>query len=163
MNNILFIGGAGFIGSNLLRRFVEDVEYNVFVYEPSFANVQRLDVYGDSVRLIRGTLGEFDLICLMIETHKIDTIVHLVSTLVPGSSYEDYINEFKNVVFPTVRLLTYCADNNIKFIYFSSGGTIYGNSIGEKFVEKDAPAPISYYGLTKQSLENSICFEQPKK
>ena len=36
--NILFIGGAGFIGSSLVKRFVSDKKYLVFILEPEFAN-----------------------------------------------------------------------------------------------------------------------------
>ena len=41
--NILFIGGAGFIGSSLVKQFLTNEKYNVFVVEPEFANVSRLD------------------------------------------------------------------------------------------------------------------------
>ena len=164
MKNILFIGGAGFIGSNLLSRFVESQQYNIFVYEPAFAILQRLEDYKKDLTVIRGTLGETDLLFSVLESHKIDVVVHLASTLVPGSSYEDYTNEYKNIVFPTIRLLTYCADSGIKFVFFSSGGTIYGNSVlNQMFKEDDKPAPISYYGLTKLNLENSIYFEHRRK
>lgn len=53
-----------------------------------------------------------------------------------------------------------CAKENIKFVYFSSGGTIYGNrSTMQPFVETDEMAPISYYGWSKQMMENSILFK----
>lgn len=43
--NILFIGGAGFIGSSLVKRFVSDKKYLVFILEPEFANISRLNGY----------------------------------------------------------------------------------------------------------------------
>ena len=50
-----------------------------------------------------------------------------------------------------------CAQRHITFVYFSSGGTVYGNRTDLKpFVETDAMAPISYYGWSKQMMENSI-------
>ena len=52
-----------------------------------------------------------------------------------------------------------CAKEKIKFVYFSSGGTIYGNRNEMKpFSEKDEVSPISYYGWSKQIMENSILF-----
>ena len=50
-----------------------------------------------------------------------------------------------------------CAQRHVKFVYFSSGGTVYGNRTDLRpFVETDAMAPISYYGWSKQMMENSI-------
>lgn len=160
MQNILFLGGAGFIGSNLVRYFLNDNNYKVFVFEPTFAHLDRLSDLRDKITIIRGSIADFDLVKCVIEDHRIDIIVHLVSTLIPGSTYEDFKREFENVVFPTVRIMDLCADNGVKFIYFSSGGTVYGNSAkGEPFHETDRLSPISYYGLTKQILENNVLFE----
>ncbi len=159
MVNILFLGGAGFIGSNLIHKFASNDKYRIFIFEPTFANTSRLaDI--DGLTIVRGSIADFDLLKCVIEDYRINTIVHLVSTLVPGSTYEDFKREFENVVFPTSRLMELCADKNVKFIYFSSGGTVYGNSIkGEKFKESGKLSPISYYGLTKQIVESNILFE----
>lgn len=160
MTNILFVGGAGFIGSNLVRTFLKDRNYKIFVFEPTFANTGRLADVLDNITIIRGAIADFDLLKCVIEDHRIDIIVHLVSTLIPGSTYEDFKREFENVVFPTSRLMELCADKEVKFVFFSSGGTVYGNSKpGQMFKECDSLSPISYYGLTKQIIESNILFE----
>ena len=156
--NILFIGGAGFIGSSLVKQFLTNEKYNVFVVEPEFANVSRLD--GLNVKIYREALGNIDKVEKILVGNTIDVVVHLVSTLIPGSGYDDFNNEFKNMIFPSIKLMEICAKENIKFVYFSSGGTIYGNrSTMLPFVETDEMAPISYYGWSKQMMENSILFK----
>ena len=119
--NILFIGGAGFIGSSLIKRLVQSPEsdWQIHVMEPVFANTSRLE--GVNINIHKGTLSDFDFVQSIIASQHITTIVHLVSTMVPGSSYEDYKKEFENVIFPTVRLMQLCSKKGIKFIYFSSG------------------------------------------
>lgn len=163
MQNILFLGGAGFIGSNLVHKFALSDNYRIFVFEPIFADINRLSDIVEHITLIRGAISDFNLIKSVIENHKIDIIVHLVSTLVPGSSYKEFKSEFENIVFPTVRIMELCAENSIKFVFFSSGGTVYGNSInGSHFRESDLLYPISYYGLTKQIIESNVLFENRK-
>lgn len=157
--NVLLIGGAGFIGANLLKTFINNDAYNIFVLETPFANISKLQHFGEKITIFKGVLADYDLLQSIILDHNIDVIIHLVSTLVPGSSYDDYKREFENIIFPTVRLMGLCAEKNIKFIYFSSGGTIYGNNSQEKFLETDLREPISYYGLSKQIIEDSILFE----
>ena len=156
MTHILFIGGAGFIGSNLVRGLDERF-YDVHVVEPKGAYVQRLQ--GLNVTIHETSLEDADALDRIIIENNIEVVVHLVSTLIPGSSYEDYKNEYKHMIFPTIELMDFCAERGIKFVYFSSGGTVYGNRNDVlPFVETDAMAPISYYGWSKQMMENSILF-----
>lgn len=156
--NILFIGGAGFIGASLARRFRKSEKHHIFVVEPAGANISRLDRLG--VDIIRESLTNVEAVERIITEKRIDTVVHLVSTLIPGSDYEDFKRELADMVFPSIRVMEYCARNNVKFVYFSSGGTVYGNrSTMEPFVETDEMAPISYYGWSKQMMENGILFK----
>ena len=158
MNNILFIGGAGFIGSNIIAHLQKNGSCKIFVLEPDFASLHRLKGY--NVIVFRGELSNIEDVKTIIFENRIDTVVHLVSTLIPGSSFDDYQREFTNVLYPTVRLMEFCCEQNIKFVYFSSGGTIYGDRKGVvmPFTEKDPMAPISFYGWSKQMMENSILF-----
>lgn len=154
--SILFIGGAGFIGSNIIRRLDKE-KFRVVVIEPRGAYLGRLD--GMDVDLLEGSLCNIELVKEVIEQQDIQIVVHLVSTLIPGSTYEDYKKEYKDVIFPSIELMELCAQKGIRFVYFSSGGTVYGNRNDVlPFTETDAMNPISYYGWSKQMMENSIQF-----
>ena len=93
--NILFIGGAGFIGSSLVKRFISDEKHSVFILEPEFADISRLKDY--NLTVFRSSLSNINEVKNILLTNKIEVVVHLVSTLIPGSTYDDYIGEFKNV------------------------------------------------------------------
>jgi UDP-glucose 4-epimerase len=154
--SILFIGGAGFIGSSIIR-WLDKEKFHVVVIEPKGAYLGRLD--GMDVDLLEGSLCNIELVKEVIEQQDIQIVVHLVSTLIPGSTYEDYKKEYKDVIFPSIELMELCAQKGIRFVYFSSGGTVYGNRNDVlPFTETDAMNPISYYGWSKQMMENSIQF-----
>lgn len=158
MRKTLIIGGAGFIGSNIIAEYFRRGEDDIFVLEPELASISK--IHDIPVKVIRGNLSDIDLLCSIIKTNKIETIIHLVSTIIPGSDYEGFKQEFANVIFPSIRLMEVCCNLDIKFVYFSSGGTIYGErgSISDPFLESDPMAPISYYGWSKQMMENSILY-----
>ena len=99
---ILFIGGAGFIGSNIIKRLRHD-DYDIHVCEPVGANIQRLN--GLDVTIHHTLLSDIDTVSSIIQHFNVDVVVHLVSTLIPGSSYEDYKEEYKNIIFPSIELM----------------------------------------------------------
>ena len=160
--NILFIGGGGFIGFNIIK-YLASSHHNIFVYEPIFVNLDKFSELDSDVTIIRGTLTDTDTIESALNVYKINVLVHLVSSLIPGSSFVDFEKEFDSVIAPTSKLIKLCAEKKIKFVYFSSGGTIYGNCNLDKIGESTDLAPISYYGLSKQIMETNILFESRKK
>lgn len=157
-NNVLLIGGAGFIGSNIVSHLLQKGGVTVYVLEPDFASLHRLK--GMQIKVFRGDISNIEGVKTIILEYNINTVVHLVSTLIPGSSFDDYQREFTNVLYPTVRLMEFCCEQDIKFVYFSSGGTVYGDRKGGvvPFKEIESMAPISFYGWSKQMMENSILF-----
>jgi UDP-glucose 4-epimerase len=156
--NILFIGGAGFIGSNIISNIITcKYNWNIFVLELPGADLSRL--VGMDITVIRGELSNIDMVQSLLDINRIDCVVHLVSTLIPNSTFEDYKREYLNVIFPSIELMSLCAKKHIKFVYFSSGGTIYGDRTTTiPFVETDSILPISYYGWSKQIMENAIAY-----
>lgn len=156
MYNILLIGGAGFIGSNLISELTKRNAGNISILEPGFASLAKIE--GFSVKVYRGNISDIDLLESILSKEKIDTVIHLVSTIIPGSDYDDFKREFTDIVFPSIRLMEICCKRDVKFVYFSSGGTVYGDRKGEitPFVESDPMEPISFYGWSKQMMENSI-------
>lgn len=159
MSNIFIIGGAGFIGTNLAKRLVLD-NHNVFIYDVSVAGFSHLEIEKKEMHFFTGLFSEYDHLCSILIENSIDIVIHLASHLIPSSTGEDYFTELGTTIVPTIRLLPFLAFHKIKFVYFSSGGTIYGSKITKQFREEDALAPINYYGQSKLVLEDSIRFEQ---
>lgn len=159
MEKYLFIGGRGFIGSNIIRHM--NPNDSIYILDCNLPdNIQPSNA---NIHYVSGKISDIELILNIIQTNGITKIVHLVSTLIPGSNFDDYISEYSNIIIPTIKLIKICSENNIQFVYFSSGGTIYGNRKSLESNKEDEPKePISYYGLSKQMIENSILFENRK-
>ena len=158
MNNLLLLGGAGFLGSNLIGWLSGRFDGRIVVLEPEGADVSR--IAGRDVILERGCIADEALIRRIVLDHQVDCIVHMVSTMVPGGGYEDFRVEQESVLEPTFALIRLCAAEGIRFVFFSSGGTVYGDGKpGERFREDAALSPKSYYGISKRMVEEFIQFE----
>lgn len=152
MTNILLLGGNGFLGKNIVSKLIQNKTFSIssfdlFVPDASF----------DEVQYYCGSLSEEEKIESILKEKSINIIIHLVSTLIPASTVHDYENDCNIVYNPTANILDLCVKYNVKFIYMSSGGTIYGNQHG--IISEDVfAAPISYYGLSKLQMESLIKF-----
>lgn len=161
MNKFLLIGGAGFIGSAITKKLV--LEGNeISIFELPDSNVSRLDTIKEKIRFYYGDLIQTDVITNIIRKNDIKIVLHLASSLIPSSSHSQYFDDFEKVIIPTINLLPIFSELNVKFVFFSSGGAIYGKTAKGTFSENDILEPISYYGQAKLIIEESIKFENRK-
>jgi UDP-glucose 4-epimerase len=153
MKNILIIGGSGFIGKNIVETLIEE-DYHVFLTsrQKDFCQFKN----NSKVKVIEGSLSNTTLIKNIIFDNNIEVILHLASSLIPSSSKSEFAAEIQDIVMPTFELINYISERNLKIIYFSSGGTIYGKSDKKKINESCQMAPINYYGFSKLLIENYI-------
>lgn len=150
--NILLLGGNGFLGQNLAAELNKRDNFNVSIFDMSEPRMA-----SDGVNYHIGDLNETEKIIKIMQKDQINVLVHMVSTIIPGSSIDNYISNCEIVQINTIPLLDYCAKNKVEFVFFSSGGTVYGVKGG--IIREDEPtAPISYYGLSKVQIEDLINF-----
>lgn len=160
--NILLIGGGGFLGLNIAKALVADGH---------IVHIADLNVCASNMlKDIEGIHGVHQIDCANlvnvlnhIRHFQIDCVINLASNLIPSSSCEAYNTEQANFVVPAFQLLNELAEEGVKYIYFSSGGAVYGSS-NQKLVSESSPKnPISYYGLSKSLFEELILFSSRTK
>jgi len=154
MDRILLLGGNGFIGRNIIENYLsEDCKLVLLHPKDDFIN---LDLKTNrKVIIVEGEIKELQLIQDILIRHDINIVIHLVSTLIPSSCLEEYYYELEHVIIPTYKLLDYISKTKVKFVFFSSGGTVYGRS-NFKIKEEHRLAPINYYGFSKLIVEDYI-------
>ena len=163
MEYTLILGGAGFIGSNLIHEYVH-MGRRVISFNRAQPDNGNLDGIRDKVISIDGDLRDTVLLERIFREHEILEVIHLVSGLLPASSFEAYLREYDEVIIPTMKLISLMQEMNVrKLVFLSSGGTVYG-SYKESgcYNEGDSLRPINYYGLSKCTIEDYIRLEGRK-
>ncbi len=147
----LVIGGNGFIGTNLVNALLRDGStVRVFDRYPS-----RFQETNSEVEYVVGDLGNDGEVQDVVR--DIDTVFHLAYTSLPHTSNEDPVYDIRSNVIDTVQLLQNCRQASVsKFIFISSGGTVYGAPKSIPIEENHPTDPICSYGITKLAIEKYL-------
>ena len=155
--NVLVTGGAGFIGSHLVRQLL-DAKHNVTVLDNvSTGTWQHLPQGKDTC-----TCWEMDIrdkaAREKIEQAKFDVIVHLAAqTMVDVSVKAPEFDASENIM-GTVNILEAARHSGVKRIIFASTAASYGDVTEDKLPihEEETLAPMSFYGLSKVTVEKYL-------
>ncbi|MBG9794320.1 NAD-dependent epimerase [Paenibacillus dendritiformis] len=151
--NVLVLGGNGFIGSNLCTELLRQ-NHNVRIIDRSIKNFNKL--YMKNVEFIEADFVQTQNFRPYLD--GIDVVFHLISTTIPSTSNEDKIFDIKTNVCPTIQLLDDIVSmgREIKTVFLSSGGTVYGNSSFDIIPEEHPLNPICSYGIQKMTIEKYL-------
>ena len=153
--NIVIVGGAGFIGTNLAIKLSKINENNLTV-------VDKAENYFDNLKSLKlnNTFYSVDSLDMNSDfdfLNKQDVVYHLVSTNMPSNSNINITNDLNNNVLYSSKLFEKCVSKGVKKIVFlSSGGTVYGKTTQIPIVEDSKTDPISSYGLQKLTIEKLL-------
>ncbi len=141
---ILVTGGAGFIGSHLVDRLIEE-EYKVVVIDNlSTGKKENLNPKADFYNL---DICDFEKIKPIFQ--DIDYVFHLAAIPRVPISVEDPVGTSKANILGTVNVFKAASDNKIKRVVFASSSSVYGNQKELPLRETMMPGPISPYALQK--------------
>jgi UDP-glucose 4-epimerase len=149
MSTILVTGGAGYIGSHVVRQLVERGEHVVVL--DNLSTGYRSAVLG--APLIVGDTGDREAVTRVLAEHSVATVMHFAAHTVVPESVSNPLKYYGNNTCATRNLLECCDRAGVGNFVFSSTAAVYGIP-DEGLAREDTPtAPINPYGLSKLMSE----------
>jgi UDP-glucose 4-epimerase len=149
---ILVTGGAGYIGSHIVRDLCEDGHDVTVLDNLSLGFEENVDRRAGLV--VGDILSNDDLDKVL--SKKIDVVFHFAAWKAAGESMIDPAKYSENNITGALRLLQAMVRHKAKFIVFSSSCAVYGSPEYLPMDEKHPRNPENYYGYTKLSIEENL-------
>lgn len=140
----LVTGGAGFIGSHLVDKLIEQGNDVVVIDNLSTGNLKNLN---PKANFFKEDVCDFEKISPIF--NGVDYVFHLAAIPRVPLSIEDPVNTSKVNVLGTVNVFKAAVDSKVKRVVFASSSSIYGAQEKLPLVENMSPNPLSPYGLQK--------------
>ena len=143
--HILVTGGAGYIGSHIVRDLGERGYLPVVLDNLSSGHADAV-LCGE---LIRGDVADSELVGSILRKFAIRSVMHFAAFIQVGESVSQPLKYYENNSFNCLRLVKACLENGVENFIFSSTAAVYG--MPEKVpVDEQAPLlPINPYGGSK--------------
>jgi UDP-glucose 4-epimerase len=149
MANVLVTGGAGFIGSNLVRALRERGD-NVRVLD-NFSTGFRANLEDLDVEIVEGELRSYERVHNAVRGTEV--VYHLGALGSVPRSVQDPLTSNAVNVEGTLNVLLAARDEGVRRVVFSSSTSVYGTSRTLPTPETEPPDPISPYGVAKLAAE----------
>jgi UDP-glucose 4-epimerase len=151
---ILVTGGAGFIGSHVVDRFVA-LGHDVTVFD-NLSSGKR-EFVNARAKLMVGDLTDAGAIEQCVASVRPEVVDHHAAQIDVRKSVEDPIHDARTNVLGGLALLQSCTRHGVrKFIYASTGGALYGEGRTLPATEEHPVNPESPYGVSKHTLEHYL-------
>ena len=151
MMKILVVGGAGYIGSHMLKQ-LQKTNYEVEVLDNLSTGYENNTL---GFPFHKCDLADKDHLNLILQ-NKYDLVMHFASYINVGESYLNPQKYYENNVNNTMNLLDCMVDHKILNLIFSSSAAVYGETNSTPIPEEYIINPVNPYGQTKAIIENIL-------
>lgn len=149
---ILVTGGAGYIGSHMVRRLSEQ-GCSVVTIDDLSTGFRDAVVSGE---FVHGSLHDAALLNDLFRGHAFDAVMHFAGSIVVSESVRDPAKYYRNNVAGTLNLLDAMRDHGVNRLVFSSTAAIFGVPRYVPINEDHPQEPINPYGISKWIIERAL-------
>ena len=150
---ILVVGGAGYIGSHMVKLLRAQGEELVVLDDLSSGH---RDAVPPDAAFVEGSAGDAALLDRLFRRHGFDAVVHFASLIQVGASVRQPGTYYANNVGHTIVLLNAMARHQVPCLVFSSSAAIFGDPRYVPIDEDHPCAPINPYGRSKWLIEQLL-------
>lgn len=151
--NIIVTGGAGYIGSFMVRRLKDDGYEPVIVDDLSSGHeeavkdfrLERINIFSEKEKLVN-----------LFKSEKFDGVIHMASFIQMGESFINPEKYYENNMIGFINLLSAMRLGRVDKIILSSSAGIFGNPVRVPIEEGDPKNPLNPYGETKYMMERIL-------
>lgn len=152
MKKVLVVGGAGYIGSHMVKMLLSR-GYQVVTLD-NLSTGYRDAVLGGE--LVVGDIADSELLDNLFAHHAFDGVMHFASCIQVGESVAEPLRYYHNNVANSLNLLAAMVRHGVKALVFSSTAAVYGEPQYVPLDEQHPTNPINPYGRTKQMVEQVL-------
>ncbi len=145
----LVTGGAGFIGSNLVRGLLRQ-DYDVRVLD-NFSTGHLANLRGLDIEVVEGDLRSYERVATA--TRGVDLVFHQAALPSVPRSIQDPISTSEVNVGGTLNVLLAARDHSVSRVIAASSSSVYGDAPGMLRKESHRPQPVSPYAVSKLAAE----------
>ena len=141
MKNILVTGGAGFIGSNLIKRLFKDVKgativnidnmnayYDVSLKVYRLKELETMVPEGVNYKFVKGSIADKALVDKLFEDYKFDVVVNLAAQAGVRYSIENPDVYIESNIIGFYNILEACRHNPVEHLVYASSSSVYGGN-----------------------------------
>lgn len=152
MKTILVVGGAGYIGSHMLKA-LHKAGYSAITLD-NLSNGYRDAVHYGT--LVEGDLQDKSRLDMLFREQHFDAVMHFASSIEVGESVVNPAKYYRNIVVNSLNLLEVMQKNNVKSIVYSSTAAIFGEPEYTPIDEQHRQQPVNPYGAAKLMVERIL-------
>jgi UDP-glucose 4-epimerase len=152
MDKILVVGGAGYIGSHMLKTLISE-GYPVVILDNLSTGHRRLLTGGE---FVEGSLGDSILLDKIFSENSIQAVMHFAAFSLVGESVQRPLKYYRNNISETISLIEAMVRHSVKRFIFSSTAAVYGEPEKTPISEDHPCRPTSPYGTSKLCVERIL-------
>jgi nucleoside-diphosphate-sugar epimerase len=150
VDRVLVTGGAGFIGSTLVRKFLK-ANYSVTVLDDLSTGLKENLPKSNKLKLIEGDVRDFKIVSKAIRGHP--HVIHLAAQAFIPFSYQKPLQVAEVNAMGSINVLKACRDNRVKRLVHISSSEVYGPAQYVPMNEKHPLQPYSTYSVAKTAAD----------